>query len=67
MRSVLVIQAGCEAANRQVVKLARDCGRSPLVLIFRVGSGDFDLDSTILGKRILIREYLRLGTSLWLW
>jgi hypothetical protein len=36
-------------------------------LIFRVGSGDFDLDSTILGKRILIREYLRLGTSLWLW
>jgi len=62
-----MIQAGCEAANHQVVKLARDSGRSPLVLIFRVGSSDFDLDSTILGKRILIREYLRLGTSLWLW
>jgi hypothetical protein len=43
--------------------MARDSGRSPLILIFRVGSAI----STILGKRILIREYLGLGTPLWLW
>jgi len=67
MHSRGVIQPGYEATNHQVVKLARDSDRSPPSLIFRVWSGDFDLDSTNLGKRILIREYLGLGPSLWLW
>jgi hypothetical protein len=60
------VQAGSKAANHQVVKLAPRKRQKP-ILIFRVGSSDFNLDSTILSKRILIREYLGSGTSLWLW